>query len=281
MIEGVSRVGVVGGGTMGAGIARTFAAAGYPVRLRDIGEGAARARRGRDQEKPRAPRRTRQADGAGPGRDARTDRADDENRGPRRLRRRGRGRAEALRPQEDGYRRARQRLPSRRHSRDQHLVDLGRPHRLDVENSGAGDRHAFLQSRPDNGAADDRRNLRENHRADGSDRQEGAGVENFKSFVVNRVLIPMTNEGIDCVYEGLASPEDVDQMMKLGANHPMGPLSLADLIGLDIVLDIYGDPVQRLRRLGIPPEPAHETMCDAAISAERRARASSRTRWRS
>ncbi len=50
-------------------------------------------------------------------------------------------------------------------------------------------------------------------------------------FVVNRVLIPMVNEAINCVYEGLATPEDVDAMMKLGANHPMGPLSLADLIG--------------------------------------------------
>ncbi len=48
----------------------------------------------------------------------------------------------------------------------------------------------------------------------------------------------MINEAINGVYEGLASPEDVDQIMKLGANRPMGPLSLADLIGLDIVLDI-------------------------------------------
>jgi 3-hydroxybutyryl-CoA dehydrogenase len=57
-------------------------------------------------------------------------------------------------------------------------------------------------------------------------------------FVVNRVLVPMINEAINCVYEGLASPEDVDSMLKLGANHPMGPLALGDLIGLDIVLDI-------------------------------------------
>jgi 3-hydroxybutyryl-CoA dehydrogenase len=57
-------------------------------------------------------------------------------------------------------------------------------------------------------------------------------------FVVNRVLIPMINEAINCVHEGLASPEDIDVMMKLGANHPTGPLSLADLIGLDVVLDI-------------------------------------------
>lgn len=58
-------------------------------------------------------------------------------------------------------------------------------------------------------------------------------------FVVNRVLIPMINEAINCVYEGLATPEDVDTMMKLGANRPMGPLSLADLIGLDIMETLY------------------------------------------
>ncbi len=57
-------------------------------------------------------------------------------------------------------------------------------------------------------------------------------------FVVNRVLVPMINEAINCVYEGLASPEDVDAMMKLGANHPMGPLVLADFIGLDTCLAI-------------------------------------------
>jgi 3-hydroxybutyryl-CoA dehydrogenase len=57
-------------------------------------------------------------------------------------------------------------------------------------------------------------------------------------FVVNRTLIPMINEAINCVHEGVASPEAVDAMMKLGANHPMGPLSLADLIGLDVVLKI-------------------------------------------
>ena len=57
-------------------------------------------------------------------------------------------------------------------------------------------------------------------------------------FVVNRVLIPMINEAINCVYENVATPEDVDAMMKLGAAHPMGPLALGDLIGLDIVLDV-------------------------------------------
>lgn len=57
-------------------------------------------------------------------------------------------------------------------------------------------------------------------------------------FIVNRLLAPLINEAINCVYEGLATPEDIDSMMKLGANHPMGPLSLGDLIGLDVVLNI-------------------------------------------
>jgi 3-hydroxybutyryl-CoA dehydrogenase len=57
-------------------------------------------------------------------------------------------------------------------------------------------------------------------------------------FIVNRLLAPQINEAINCVYEGLATVEDVDSMMKLGANHPMGPLALGDLIGLDVVLNI-------------------------------------------
>ena len=57
-------------------------------------------------------------------------------------------------------------------------------------------------------------------------------------FIVNRLLAPLINEAINCVYEGLATAEDIDSMMKLGANHPMGPLSLGDLIGLDVVLNI-------------------------------------------
>lgn len=57
-------------------------------------------------------------------------------------------------------------------------------------------------------------------------------------FVVNRILIPMVNEACFIYQEGLASVEDIDTAMKLGANHPMGPLALGDLIGLDIVLDV-------------------------------------------
>ncbi|MFZ5648219.1 MAG: 3-hydroxybutyryl-CoA dehydrogenase [Bacillota bacterium] len=63
-------------------------------------------------------------------------------------------------------------------------------------------------------------------------------VNDAPGFVSNRVLLPMINEAIYCVYEGVATPEAVDQVMKLGMNHPMGPLALADLIGLDTCLYI-------------------------------------------
>ena len=77
-------------------------------------------------------------------------------------------------------------------------------------------------------------------------------VEEAVGFVVNRILIPMVNEGIGIYAEGVASAEGIDNAMKLGANHPMGPLALGDLIGLDVVLAIMevlqaetGDPKYR------------------------------------
>jgi len=63
-------------------------------------------------------------------------------------------------------------------------------------------------------------------------------VNDAPGFVSNRVLMPMINEAIFCVDEGVATPEAVDQVMKLGMNHPLGPLALADLIGLDVCLAI-------------------------------------------
>lgn len=63
-------------------------------------------------------------------------------------------------------------------------------------------------------------------------------VEEAPGFVVNRILIPMINEGIGIYADGVASAEDIDTAMKLGANHPMGPLELGDLIGLDVCLAI-------------------------------------------
>jgi 3-hydroxybutyryl-CoA dehydrogenase len=63
-------------------------------------------------------------------------------------------------------------------------------------------------------------------------------VHDAPGFVSNRVLMPMINEAIFCVQEGIATPEAVDTVMKLGMNHPLGPLALADLIGLDVCLAI-------------------------------------------
>ncbi|MBR2559579.1 MAG: 3-hydroxybutyryl-CoA dehydrogenase [Firmicutes bacterium] len=77
-------------------------------------------------------------------------------------------------------------------------------------------------------------------------------VEEAPGFVVNRVLMPLINEGIGIVADGVATVEGVDTAMKLGANHPMGPLELGDLVGLDVVLAImetlfteFGDPKYR------------------------------------
>jgi len=63
-------------------------------------------------------------------------------------------------------------------------------------------------------------------------------VNDFPGFASNRILMPMINEAIFCVHEGVGTPQNIDEVMKLGMNHPMGPLALADLIGLDIVLHI-------------------------------------------
>jgi len=77
-------------------------------------------------------------------------------------------------------------------------------------------------------------------------------VHDAPGFVSNRVLMPMINEAIFCLFEGVGEAEAIDQVMKLGMNHPMGPLALADLIGLDVCLDIlrvlhegFGDPKYR------------------------------------
>jgi 3-hydroxybutyryl-CoA dehydrogenase len=77
-------------------------------------------------------------------------------------------------------------------------------------------------------------------------------VQDFPGFVSNRVLMPMINEAVYCLYEGVGTPEAIDEVMKLGMNHPMGPLALADLIGLDTCLAIlnvlsegFGDPKYR------------------------------------
>ncbi|MDP4084264.1 MAG: 3-hydroxybutyryl-CoA dehydrogenase [Bacillota bacterium] len=77
-------------------------------------------------------------------------------------------------------------------------------------------------------------------------------IKDYPGFAVNRILIPMINEAIYAVYEGISTAEGIDEVMKLGANHPMGPITLADYIGLDTCLAImevlyegFGDPKYR------------------------------------
>ncbi|MDC7225297.1 MAG: 3-hydroxybutyryl-CoA dehydrogenase [Spirochaetales bacterium] len=88
----------------------------------------------------------------------------------------------------------------------------------------------------------------------------GVLVKDSPGFVLNRILIPVINEGIGCLADGIASPAQIDEIMKLGANHPIGPLALGDLVGLDVCLkvmevlyDDFGDPKYRpsplLRRM--------------------------------
>jgi 3-hydroxybutyryl-CoA dehydrogenase len=85
-------------------------------------------------------------------------------------------------------------------------------------------------------------------------------VNDYPGFIANRILMPMINEAIYAVMEGVGTPEAIDKVMKLGMNHPMGPLTLADFIGLDVCLAIlevlqegFGDPKYRpcplLRRM--------------------------------
>ncbi|WP_408631982.1 3-hydroxybutyryl-CoA dehydrogenase [Murdochiella vaginalis] len=88
-------------------------------------------------------------------------------------------------------------------------------------------------------------------------------VKEGPGFVVNRILIPMINEGIGIYAEGLATPEGIDTAMKLGANHPMGPLELGDLVGLDIVLAIMEVLYQEFGDTKYRPHPLLKKMVRA------------------
>jgi len=88
-------------------------------------------------------------------------------------------------------------------------------------------------------------------------------VKNAPGFVVNRILCPMINEAIFALQEGIATAEEIDAGMKLGCNHPIGPLALADLVGLDTMLSVmevfykgFNDPKYR-------PAPLLKEMVDA------------------
>ncbi len=88
-------------------------------------------------------------------------------------------------------------------------------------------------------------------------------VNDFPGFVSNRVLMPMINEAVYCVMEGVGTAEAIDQVMKLGMNHPMGPLTLADFIGLDVCLDIMEVLYRGLGDSKYRPCPLLRKMVDA------------------
>ena len=270
MVEGVKTIGVVGAGTMGAGIAQAFAAAGYPVRLRDIaevplGRGMGAIKKSLERLVGRG-KLTEQDRGAALGRIATTTKIED--------------------------------------LADCDVVVEAVLERFDLKKTVMGELDAIC--RADAILATNTSSISVTHIASTSkipgrvigmhffnpvpmmqlveiiralqttDKTcakivaltEAIGkkprmTKDSYGFVVNRVLMPMINEAINCVYEGLATPEDVDQMMKLGANHPMGPLSLADLIGLDIVLDIMESLYTGFEDSKYRPSPLLKQMCDA------------------
>jgi len=88
-------------------------------------------------------------------------------------------------------------------------------------------------------------------------------VNDSPGFVSNRVLMPMINEAICCLHEGVGTPEAIDEVMKLGMNHPMGPLALADLIGLDVCLAIMRVLHEGLGEDKYRPSPLLVKMVDA------------------
>ena len=88
-------------------------------------------------------------------------------------------------------------------------------------------------------------------------------VNDFPGFVSNRVLMPMINEAVFCLMEGVADAQGIDSVMKLGMNHPMGPLELADLIGLDVCLDILKVLYESFRDPKYRPCPLLEKMVAA------------------
>jgi 3-hydroxybutyryl-CoA dehydrogenase len=99
-----------------------------------------------------------------------------------------------------------------------------------------------------------------------------AVAQDYPGFIVNRILMPMINEAIFALYEGVASAEDIDKGMKLGTNHPMGPLALADLIGLDTTLAILNVLYQGFKDPKFRPCPLLVKMVDAGYLGKKAGR---------
>jgi 3-hydroxybutyryl-CoA dehydrogenase len=103
-------------------------------------------------------------------------------------------------------------------------------------------------------------------------------VNEAPGFAVNRILVPMINEAIFVLMEGVASAEDIDKGMMLGANHPIGPLALADMVGLDTLLSVQENLYKELGDPKYRPAPLLRKIVRAGISAEKPAKGSTTTR---
>ncbi len=270
MVEGVKKIGVVGAGTMGAGVAQTFAAAGYPVRLRDIAE--APLGRGMGAIKKSLERLVGRGKLTAQERDATLERiapttkmedlADCDVVVEAVLEQFDL--KKAVMAQLDAICRAEAILATNTSSIS--VTRIASTSKIPGRVIGMH----FFNPVPMMQLVEIIRALQT---TDETTRTIVALTEKIGKkarvskelygFVVNRVLVPMINEAINCVHEGLASPDDVDQMMKLGANHPMGPLALADLIGLDIVLDIMETLYNGFDNSKYRPSPLLKQMCDA------------------
>ena len=90
--------------------------------------------------------------------------------------------------------------------------------------------------------------------------------EDFPAFIVNRILLPMINEAIYTLYEGVGTVDAIDTAMRLGANHPMGPLQLADFIGLDTVPLGHAGAARGARRHQISALPAAGEICRGRLA---------------
>ena len=88
-------------------------------------------------------------------------------------------------------------------------------------------------------------------------------VKDSPGFVVNRMLVPMINEAVFILYEGIASTDEIDAAMKLGAGHPMGPLALADMIGIDVCLYVMNILLEEFGDSKFRPCPLLKQMVDA------------------
>ena len=270
MIDGVKEVGVVGAGTMGAGVAQVFAAAGYPVRLRDIGE--AQLTRGMSAIKKSLERLISRGKLKPEDRDATLARISPTTK------------IDDLAACDVVVEAVFERFDIKKAAMED-LDRVCRPDAILATNTSSISvtliasvskvparvigMH-FMNPVPMMALVEVICALQtsEETRAKIVALAEDIGkkphiCKDSYGFVVNRVLIPMLNEGINCLHEGLASREDIDQMMKLGANYPMGPLALADLIGLDTVLYIMETLYTGFEDSKYRPSPLLKQMCDA------------------